>query len=29
MLRITGGILGIRDDGKEEVEDGGRGGGWG
>jgi len=26
MLRITGGILGIRDDGKDEEEDGGRGG---
>jgi hypothetical protein len=25
MLRITGGILGIRDDGKDEEEDGGRG----
>jgi len=29
MLRITGGILGIRDAGKEEEEDGGWGGGWG
>jgi len=26
MLRITGGISGIRDDGKEEEEDGGSGG---
>jgi len=25
MLRITGGIMGIRDDGMEEEEDGGRG----
>ena len=25
MLRITGGILRIRDDGKDEEEDGGRG----
>jgi len=28
MLRKTGGILGIRDDGKEEEGDGERGGGW-
>jgi len=25
MLRITGGILGIQDDGKNKEEDGGRG----
>jgi len=25
MLRITGGILGIRDDGNDEEADGGRG----
>jgi len=25
MLRITGGILGIRDDGKDKEDDGGRG----